>query len=118
MPHVFVFIGNSTFKLPFVGLQRSWALVTKGGVGGVIGGILGIIPYAAGFAWIVYGFVSLYQQGVVPPLDDAGLGKAGGAAGCLSWLLVAVIGVGVEYIGYGVQSIFRGKVEIAEMEWG
>jgi hypothetical protein len=117
MPHVAMFIMNSVFRLPFVGIQRSWTLVSKGGIVGVIGGVLGIIPYAVGLIGMVNAYISLIQQGTIIPADDAGLGKPGGVSACLSWLLVALIGVAIEYLGYGLQEAFKGDVEIPEMKW-
>jgi hypothetical protein len=82
-----------------------------------MGGVLGIVPYAAGLLVIVLGFIGLFREGAVLPVDDAGLAKAGGLGGCFEYLLVTVVGVGIEYLGYGIQSAFAGGIEIAEMEW-
>lgn len=117
MPHVLMFIARSIFQLPFVGLKRSGELIARGRIGAVMGGVLGIIPYAAGLLVIVLGFIGLVREGAVLPLDDAGLGKAGGLAGCFAYLLVTVVGVGIEYLGYGIQTAFAGGIKITEMEW-
>jgi hypothetical protein len=119
MTHVWMFIINSTFKLPFVGLKRTATLMRQGGCLGFIGGALGIIPYAAGFFWILYGFATFISQGEIPPVDEAGLSRAGAVNACGMWVIVALIGVVAEYVGYGIQSLFRGVVaEMPEMEWG